>query len=224
MKSILPDHLENQDVTGVAFSGQSLGPLQARRADLSFWRLQDSSLADCELVDCRWNGIRGSHSDWTNVTLDHCLMQAGDWRDCTLRHLRLQTTFATEGRFTRCRLEQCTGELSSLGLSVFENCTLCENRFSEVALIGSSWYDCQWHGEHYKFVRFPSSLFINTQFVNCTFQKAIFRCATFINCRFESCTLHESVFHRAKFTNTEFVDTPLDQAANLNGVEGLDLT
>ena len=90
-------------------------------------------------------------------------------------------------------------------------------------MIGTNWRYCVLKGEQYDFVRFPSSVFIDTKFINCVMRKAIFRKATFIRCHFDSCQLPDCVFDRAHFIETTFEKTDLREAANLNGVKGLSL-
>jgi uncharacterized protein YjbI with pentapeptide repeats len=94
---------------------------------------------------------------------------------------------------------------------------------SEVSFIGTTWSGCRLENEDYFFVRFPSAVFVDTVFSHCMLRKAIFRRANFINCRFESCQLPEAVFENARFENTIFEDTDIHQAANLNGVVGVEL-
>lgn len=90
-------------------------------------------------------------------------------------------------------------------------------------MIGTHWRNCTFKGENYHFVRFPSSVFINTKFVNCILKKVIFRKAIFLRCHFDSCQLPESVFDRAQFVETTFEKTEIAEAANLDGVKGLTL-
>ncbi|MCP4265684.1 MAG: pentapeptide repeat-containing protein, partial [Candidatus Brocadiaceae bacterium] len=88
----------------------------------------------------------------------------------------------------------------------------------EVSFSGTWWRACQFEQEDYFFVRFPSSVFIDTQFVDCRLQKAIFRGATFIRCRFENCKLDDAVFHKARLIDTQWIDTDIRQAATLEEV------
>ena len=83
---------------------------------------------------------------------------------------------------------------------------------------GSWWHACRFEQENYFFVRFPSSLFIDTHFVECRLQKAIFRAATFIRCCFERCTLDDAVFHKARLIDTKWIDTDINRAANLEEI------
>ena len=133
------------------------------------------------------------------------------------------SSFWNGSRFVDCELQGVASELSEFGLSVFEGTKLCQTRMSEVSFIGTVWRDCEFVGEHYNFVRFPSALFVNTRFVDCLLRKVIFRRARFVNCRFESCRLPESVFHNAEFTDTVFEGTDIHEAANLDGVKGVEL-
>jgi uncharacterized protein YjbI with pentapeptide repeats len=90
--------------------------------------------------------------------------------------------------------------------------------FSELSFSGTWWHACRFEQEDYFFVRFPSSVFIDTQFVECRLQKAIFRAATFIRCSFEKCTLDDAVFHNARLIDTKWIDTDINKAANLEGI------
>ena len=220
--------VSGQEIDGQGFSDQRLiearlSDIVARRCDLSGWRLTSSDLKNLSLTDSRFNYCWSYHCNWQRLSLDHCLCAHGMYNDCLFDKFSTHTSFLTSSYFVKCRLNAAVSELSSFGLCVFENSQFIDSRMSEVTFIGSVWRDCEFRGASYNFVRFPSALFVNSRFIDCNLRKAIFRRATFINCRFESCQLPESVFHNARFTDTVFDNTDIHQAANLEGVQGLEL-
>jgi uncharacterized protein YjbI with pentapeptide repeats len=198
-------------------------PLEVVAQDLSGWQILESTIEGLKLLDAQFNYCHAQDSQLKSLVFDHCLCAQGHYRQCQFEHLKADSSFFTAGRFSQCRFSETVGELSTFGLSGFENCDLLDSRLSEVACIGTTWQDCRFQGENYNFVRFPNSVFTRVKFVNCYFRKVIFRKAIFINCCFDTCQIPETVFHNARFIDTEFKDTDIQQAANLDGAEGLDL-
>ena len=215
--------LDNEQRTGVWLLDTVFEPVQARQSDLSAWRISNTQLNSLDVDDCKLSHWRADAASYNDLTCEHCLCEHGHYVNCRFENSSLKSCFWTESHFAGCELHNTVGELTSFGLSSFERTTLIGSRLSEVAFIGSFWHDCEFRDEQYDFVRFPCSLFVNTRFINCTLRKVIFRKARFINCRFESCTLPESIFHNAELTNTVFEKTDLHEAANLDGIKGIEL-
>ena len=224
MAGALPDQLENTELTGVVLSREELSAHRMADCQATAWRLIACGLNEWEIVDGNLEQLCAWDSRLTNWHVDHCLTDHTTFQQCTLEHWRVHSSFFNNTHLESCQMTDLAAELSSFGQSTFSACRLHGNRLSEVAMIGTCWYDTELIDEQYNFVRFPAAVFINTQFRGCLLKKAIFRRATFINCRFESCDLTDAVFHNAFFTDTEFIDTSLEPVANMEGVTGLELS
>lgn len=202
-------------------AGGEVRNLEARRSDLSGWRMWDSRVAGLKLVESRFNYCWSDGCRLEGLSYDHCLCEHGSYSRCQWDKFSATSSFFTAGHFSGCSFTQSGIGLNSFGLCVFEDTAFRHSRMSEVSFIGSVWRDCVLEDEDYFFVRFPSAIFIRTVFSRCMLRKAIFRRARFIGCRFVSCQLPEAVFENAQFENTIFEDTDLRQAANLSGVQGV---
>jgi len=221
--SISNSSVNNQDCSGQQILNDSISHIQARDSDLSAWRLSESSIVSLRMDTCSFNNTWADTCRWKLLRLDHSLARQGTFSNCVFDEFLVVNSFLTAGRFSGCRLTGTVSELSAFALSSFENTCLVRSRMSEVSFIATIWKNCEFRDEDYFFVRFPSSLFINTSFIDCNLRKVIFRWAFFINCRFQACQLPEAVFHNAHFVDTDFPKTDIHQAANLEGVRGLDL-
>jgi len=188
------------------------------QVDVSGRFLIGSTVQSCKLREGRCCYVRGLDTNFQNLSLDHVLCYKGHYQDSHWENLQVRNSFLTESNFSGCNFYMTVGELSSFGLSTFRDCNLRGSRFSEVSFSGSWWHACRFEREDYFFVRFPSSLFIDTHFVECRLQKAIFRAATFIRCCFERCTVDDAVFHKARLIDTKWIDTDINRAANLEGI------
>jgi len=214
---------DDQNAAGRFICNETLQNITARESDFSAWRLVNCSVKSLKLWDGRFNYCRAHNCCLSDMAFDHCLCEHGFYSKCTFDGLWATGSFFTSGYFSECRLNRTLSELNSFGLCVFENTIFKKSRMSEVSFIGTTWRGCRFEGEDYDFVRFPSSVFVDTEFADCLLRKAIFRKAVFINCRFTACRLPEAVFHNARFINTVFEQTDIHEAANLDGVEGLPL-
>ena len=200
------------------FIQETIPDTDLMQEDLSGSRLIGSTIQSFKLREGRCRYLRVQNSLLQNISIDHVLCYIGYYQDCHWTNLQIRDSFLTESHFSRCKFEMTVGELSSFGLSTFNDCKLQGSRFSEISFSGSWWHACRFEQEDYFFVRFPSSVFIDTQFVGCRLQKAIFRAATFIRCCFESCTLDDAVFNKARLIDTKWIDTDINQAANLEEI------
>jgi uncharacterized protein YjbI with pentapeptide repeats len=200
------------------FINETLPDIDLKQEDLSGRCLIGSKVQSFKLRDgcCRYQ--RAQDTRLQNFSIDHVLCDKGYYRDCHWEDLQVRNSFLTESHFFGCKFEKAVGELSTFGLSTFNDCEFRGSRFSEVSFSGTWWQACRFEQEDYFFVRFPSAVFIDTQFVGCRLQKAIFRAATFIRCSFERCTLDDAVFHKARLIDTKWIDTDINQAANLEEV------
>ena len=211
----------DEDVSSRVLMGRTLQNVRALDSDLSGWRISDSSILSLSLVDSRFNHCCANKSRWKELTMDHCVGQHGYYSNCFFDHFVSHSSFLDGSHFVNCQLDQTRSELNSFGMCVFQSSQWRCSHLREVSFIATVWDNCEFRDEDYYFVRFPSAQFYDTRFVNCTLRKVIFRHATFVRCRFESCQLPESVFHNAQFKDTIFDQTDLNEAANIDGVTGL---
>ena len=200
------------------FIKETLPDIDLKQEDLFGRCLIGSTIQSFKLCEGRCRYQRAQDTRFQNFSIDHVLCDKGYYQDCYWEDLQVRNSFLTESHFSGCKFEKTVGELSTFGLSTLYDCELRGSRFSEVSFSGSWWNACRFEQEDYFFVRFPSSVFIDTQFVGCRLQKAIFREATFIRCSFERCTLDDAVFHKARLIDTKWIDTDINQAANLEEV------
>ncbi|OQY98917.1 MAG: hypothetical protein B6D35_10725 [Candidatus Brocadia sp. UTAMX2] len=209
---------ENQHQDKTIFIQETVSGINLTQEDFSNRRLIGSTVQSFTMQDGRRRYLRAQGTRFQNFSVDHVLCDQGHYQDCSWTGLEVRNSFLTGSHFFGCTFEATRGELSSFGLSVFSGCKLRGSRLREVSLSGTWWQGCRFEEEDYFFVRCPSSIFLETTFVGCRLQKAIFRAATFIRCTFERCTLNESVFHKARFIDTKWIDTDIQQAADLERV------
>lgn len=163
--------------------------------DFSGRRLLGGVLKSLRFQDGRCRYLRAQDTRLHDVSFDHVLCDAGSFRNCRWEKVHAENSLFTASHFSGCTFEKTAGKLSSFGLSVFSQCRLSESRLSEVSFSGFLWQDCRFEREDYLFVRFPSLVFIDTQFAGCRLQKAIFRAATLFVCNIEQTSLVATLLH-----------------------------
>ena len=202
---------------------QSLKDQTHANQDLSTCRWLDSTIEALTLNGCLFSQGWASRCKFNRLNLDHTRAEHSYYADCDFQTIIAQTCFFTASHFANCTFDKTRSELSTFGLCCFDNTQWRQSKMSEVSFAGIVCRACEFRDEDYFFVRFPSALFVDTVFANCSLKKAIFRRATFIQCRFENCQLPDAVFHNADFIKTTFYQTDIRQAANIDGANGLDL-
>ena len=221
MPSRAQEHVD-EDLASRILIGETLTDVRAAGSNLSGWRFTASAVRALSLRDSQFGHWTAHGVRWERLTLDHCVGRYGFYSDCSFDDLEAHSSILNASHFVNCRFDRTRSELSSFGLCAFQGTQWSRSRLSEVAFIATVWHNCEFLDADCSFVRFPGALFVDTSFRHCSLRKAIFRRARFVRCRFENCRLTDSVFHHAEFTDTAFDQTDIHQAANLEGIQGLD--